>query len=185
MELEEKIIIQSVNLKVLSKMFMEFAEKINNNEKSIINYKIYIDKFITNLIDKNELESMILLKEIYIGTIQLYLNSPNDNPETLIEQYSYKEPETKENTKLKRKYLVELKQSINNTSNDENISTIDRIKQINRNLNSNIYTKEEPKTIENVVEITENFLLILDELTQKLENIVESKQIFRKNLTKS
>jgi len=173
MELEEKILMQSINLKVLVDLFVEYIE--TDKTEALTNYKKYIDCFIINLTNKNTIESMLLLKELIIGTLQLYLNSTN-SLEELIKEYKTEIPE-----KMNKKHLIELKQSI---YTDKIIDKKEENFEINNlNINTSIFQKSDKITIENVVKLTEEFLIMLDDITQKLENKRESKQIFRKNLT--
>ena len=173
MELEEKILMQNINLKVLVDLFVEYIE--TDKTEALTNYKKYIDCFIINLTNKNTIESMLLLKELIIGTLQLYLNSTN-SLEELIKEYKTEIPE-----KMNKKHLIELKQSI---YTDKIIDKKEENFEINNlNINTSIFQKSDKITIENVVKLTEEFLIMLDDITQKLENKRESKQIFRKNLT--
>ena len=193
MELEEKILMQCINLNVLSNMFMEYVEELvpENIEEALKNYKQYTDNYIVNLTDKKALECSFIITTLLEGTMQLYLYSTNNNISNidlnrLIEIYETKENKENIDTKLKKKYLVELKQSIYNDTKKEiytkeETTILDKMKKINNNKTNIFKTKN---SIENITELTEEFLLILDELTQKLEKIKESKENNRKNLTK-
>lgn len=195
MELEEKILMQSINLSVLSNMFTEYSNELikENIDNAIKNYKQYVDNYIVNLTNKNALECSFIIKGLLEGTMQLYLYSTNNNISNidlnrLIEIYESTEEEKDTDTKLKKKYILELKQSIYNDTKinikkPENRTTLERIKKINNNT-TNIFKIKNENNIENIVELTEEFLLILEELTHKLENIKESKENNRKNLTK-
>lgn len=195
MELKEKILMQSINLNVLSNIFTEYSNELikENIDNAIKNYKQYVDNYIVNLTNKNALECSFIIKGLLEGTMQLYLYSTNNNISNidlnrLIEIYESTEEEKDTDTKLKKKYILELKQSIYNDTKinikkPENRTTLERIKKINNNT-TNIFKIKNENNIENIVELTEEFLLILEELTHKLENIKESKENNRKNLTK-
>ena len=195
MELEEKILMQSINLNILSNIFTEYSNELikENIDNAIKNYKQYVDNYIVNLTNKNALECSFIIKGLLEGTMQLYLYSTNNNISNidlnrLIEIYESTEEEKDTDTKLKKKYILELKQSIYNDTKinikkPENRTTLERIKKINNNT-TNIFKIKNENNIENIVELTEEFLLILEELTHKLENIKESKENNRKNLTK-
>lgn len=195
MELKEKILMQSINLNVLSNIFTEYSNELikENIDNAIKNYKQYVDNYIVNLTNKNALECSFIIKGLLEGTMQLYLYSTNNNISNidlnrLIEIYESTEEEKDTDTKLKKKYILELKQSIYNDKKinikkPENRTTLERIKKINNNT-TNIFKIKNENNIENIVELTEEFLLILEELTHKLENIKESKENNRKNLTK-
>ena len=193
MELKEKILMQSINLNVLSNIFTEYSNELikENIDNAIKNYKQYVDNYIVNLTNKNALECSFIIKGLLEGTMQLYLYSTNNNISNidlnrLIEIYESTEEEKDTDTKLKKKYILELKQSIYNDKKinikkPENRTTLERIKKINNNT-TNIFKIKNENNIENIVELTEEFLLILEELTHKLENIKESKENNRKNL---
>ena len=195
MGLEEKILMQSINLNILSNIFTEYSNELikENIDNAIKNYKQYVDNYIVNLTNKNALECSFIIKGLLEGTMQLYLYSTNNNISNidlnrLIEIYESTEEEKDTDTKLKKKYILELKQSIYNDTKinikkPENRTTLERIKKINNNT-TNIFKIKNENNIENIVELTEEFLLILEELTHKLENIKESKENNRKNLTK-
>ena len=194
MELKEKILMQSINLSVLSNIFTEYSNELikENIDNAIKNYKQYVDNYIVNLTNKNALECSFIIKGLLEGTMQLYLYSANNIKDTelnkLIEIYESTEEEKDTDTKLKKKYILELKQSIYNDTKinikkPENRTTLERIKKINNNT-TNIFKIKNENNIENIVELTEEFLLILDELTQKLEKIKESNTKNTKNLTK-
>ena len=190
MELEEKILMQCINLNVLSNMFMEYVEELvpENIEEALKNYKQYTDNYIVNLTDKKALECSFIIQALLEGTLQLYLystNNTNIDQNKLIELYEKTEPKENIDKKAQKKYLVELKQSIYNDTKKEiytkeETTILDKMKKINNN-KTNIFKTE--NSIENVTELTEEFLLILDELTQKLEKIKESNRKTTKNLT--
>ena len=115
MELEEKILMQSINLSVLSNMFTEYSNELikENIDNAIKNYKQYVDNYIVNLTNKNALECSFIIKGLLEGTMQLYLYSTNNNISNidlnrLIEIYESTEEEKDTDTKLKKKYILEL-----------------------------------------------------------------------------